>query len=116
MRIKTSFALLLGGTFLVLSIFHSLAFTQDGSNLSAPAFGELSHIRADDDDLHFPGNYTTVPCVADWNGDGKKDLLVGVFFSGYIYLFLNSGTNSNPVLTAGSLMQADGAVISVPYG
>jgi hypothetical protein len=37
------------------------------------------------------------PCVVDWNGDGKKDLLVGDG-EGYIHLYLNISKNSEPQL------------------
>ncbi|MEW6006953.1 MAG: VCBS repeat-containing protein [bacterium] len=50
------------------------------------------------------GAYST-PCVSDWNNDYKKDLLVGDEF-GYVYLFLNSGTDENPVFTSYSRLQA----------
>ena len=57
----------------------------------------------------------SVPCVVDWNEDGKKDLLVGNFY-GNIYLFLNSGTNTSPVYTSSTLLQVGGIDISVPWG
>jgi len=60
--------------------------------------------------------YASVPCVVDWNEDGKKDLLVGCFYSGNVYRFLNSGSNSAPVFTTGIMLQADGSVINVAYG
>jgi hypothetical protein len=60
--------------------------------------------------------YASVPCVVDWDEDGKKDLLVGCFFNGNVHLFLNSGSNGNPVFTLGTMLQANGTVISVAYG
>ena len=36
------------------------------------------------------------PCVTDWNEDGKKDLVMGNG-SGEIFVFLNEGTNQQPV-------------------
>jgi hypothetical protein len=36
------------------------------------------------------------PCVTDWNEDGKKDLVMGNG-SGEIFLYLNEGTNQQPV-------------------
>ena len=36
------------------------------------------------------------PYVVDWNADGKKDLLVGDH-DGFIYLYLNEGSNEAPV-------------------
>lgn len=60
--------------------------------------------------------YASAPYVVDWNEDGKKDLLVGCFYSGNVHLFLNSGSNSAPAFTSGTMLQADGSVISVAYG
>ena len=43
----------------------------------------------------------------DWNSDGKKDLLVGDT-DGYIWIFLNTGTDANPVLARGQKLQVNG--------
>ena len=59
-------------------------------------------------DLIFP-----TPCVYYWDGDGKKDLIVGHFSSGKVNLYLNTGTNSAPVLGTSSFLKAGGADISV---
>jgi len=56
------------------------------------------------------------PCVVDWDGDNIKDLLVGQFSSGKIRFYKNSGTNSAPVLTTYSFIQADGSDIVLPSG
>jgi hypothetical protein len=40
------------------------------------------------------------PIVVDWNADGPKDLLVGDG-AGSVKVFLNAGTDANPVLAAG---------------
>lgn len=42
--------------------------------------------------------YNSNPDVIDWNGDGKKDIIIGSEL-GYIRLYLNQGTNSNPIFT-----------------
>ncbi|HPD14730.1 MAG TPA: hypothetical protein PLE19_07265 [Planctomycetota bacterium] len=57
-----------------------------------------------------------VPCVLDWNADGKKDLIVGLFQGGKIRLYLNQGTDAAPVFKDFSTLQAGGAEISLPSG
>jgi hypothetical protein len=53
-----------------------------------------------------------VPFVADWNNDGRKDLLVGLA-DGTVRLFHNSGTEQAPEFGAGSDLQTVGGVLSV---
>lgn len=60
-----------------------------------------------------PGTYA-IPCVADWNGDGKKDLLVGYRTADKVALYLNAGTDASPVFTNFTPLQAGGADIVVP--
>ena len=43
----------------------------------------------------------------DWNNDGKKDLISGDT-KGQVWLFLNTGTDKEPVLAEGIRVQADG--------
>ena len=59
-----------------------------------------------------------VPCVADWNGDGVRDLIIGYFYNGYVFAFINSGTNDIPVFKKDDMYQlkAGGLNISVPWG
>jgi len=57
-----------------------------------------------------------VPSVVDWNGDGKKDLIVGQFGGGKIRLYLNQGTDSAPAFKDFTFLQAGGAEISLPAG
>jgi hypothetical protein len=61
-------------------------------------------------------NRGAVPCVADWNDDGVKDLLVGTFYYGNIYYFKNYGTNADPVFHDRLKLQADGLDIALSYG
>lgn len=46
----------------------------------------------------------------DWNNDGKKDLLSGDT-KGQVWLFLNTGTEKEPVLAEGVRLEADGKPI-----
>lgn len=41
------------------------------------------------------------PFVSDFDGDGIKDLLVGQFGQGILWIYRNEGTNSQPKLAAG---------------
>ncbi len=52
------------------------------------------------------------PQIADWNEDGKNDLLVGDT-NGNITLFTNTGTNINPVLAKSGFIQAGGKTLDV---
>jgi hypothetical protein len=49
--------------------------------------------------------------VADWNGDGRKDLLVGYQTAGKVALYLNVGTDVSPVFTSYTNLQAGGVDI-----
>jgi hypothetical protein len=50
------------------------------------------------------------PAVCDWNNDGRKDLLVADG-DGWLTLFLNEGTDAEPVLGAGQRLSAAGSLI-----
>jgi hypothetical protein len=41
------------------------------------------------------------PFVCDFDGDGVRDLLVGQFGKGNLWIYRNEGTNSQPKLAAG---------------
>lgn len=58
----------------------------------------------------------SAPSVIDWNSDGRKDLLVGQFTLGYVWLFLNQGTDAQPVFGAGQRVNCAGTPITTSYG
>ena len=60
--------------------------------------------------------HTCSPEVVDWNNDGKKDLLVGTFSQGKIKLFLNQGTDADPVFDGGEFLQAAGVELHAGSG
>jgi hypothetical protein len=60
--------------------------------------------------------HTASPDVADWNNDGKKDLLVGTLVQGKVFLFLNKGTDSIPRFDGGTPLTAGGKDLQVEYG
>lgn len=114
----------LGWAWLMASEFpqpshHEVAFSLSVptalSLLAPPPFNAGTRLQANGVDIKVD-TYAAAACVTDWNGDGKKDLLVGCFYYGNVYLYLNSGTNSKPVFTTGSKLQANGTDISVAYG
>jgi hypothetical protein len=55
----------------------------------------------------------TCSVVADWNSDGRKDLVVGER-EGKIHVFLNEGTDTEPDFRSELLAQANGADLVVP--
>lgn len=57
-----------------------------------------------------------VPCVMDWNGDGKKDLVVGQFAGGQIRVYINNGTDKAPLFNDFKYLQAGGKEIHLPAG
>lgn len=78
-----------------------------------PMFESPVFVQANGEKIVF--KYFPEPCVADWNGDGKKDLIVGYCYgsSGNVKVFLNSGTNQSPVFTTAFRLEAGGEKISV---
>jgi hypothetical protein len=60
-----------------------------------------------------PGSHA-IPCVADWNGDGRKDLLVGFRTEDKIAFYPNCGTDAQPAFTNFVRMQAGGVDIQHP--
>ena len=56
------------------------------------------------------------PEVADWNNDGRKDLLVGQFMDGKIALFLNQGSSARPAFKGSTFIQSGGVDITTAFG
>ncbi|MEW6097185.1 MAG: FG-GAP-like repeat-containing protein [bacterium] len=60
------------------------------------------------------------PCVYDWNDDNKKDLIIGDA-NGNIWVYLNGGTDSNPVFNQGYQVLGTGSIAldvgndAIPY-
>lgn len=58
------------------------------------------------------GDYST-PVVYDWNGDGKKDLIIGsrtgtssTGLHGYVNFYENTGSDSSPSFSGSSQIQS----------
>ena len=61
-------------------------------------------------------NYHSATTVVDWNNDGKKDLIVSQFYYGWVWLYINQGTNTAPVFNGGSQIESNGTPITTTYG
>lgn len=106
MRLASVFAVLTG------SVLLTAAGSAQALILS---LGLETLVQANGVDLQVSGY--SVPCCADWNGDGLADLLVGEgggTLAGTVHLFVNSGTPGSPVFGASSHLQAAGQDLSVP--
>jgi len=101
---KVKVLLLLAALWLILLSSTSFAAFQEGVRLKANGKiidVEIGHL---------------VPCVTDWNNDGKKDLIVGQFRGGKISLYLNQGTDSEPEFKDSNYLHAGGKEIRLPAG
>jgi hypothetical protein len=87
-------------------------------NLAPPAAAQPAQLRPAQllyvgVQLLWPGSYS-IPCVADWNGDGRKDLIIGYRYDDKIALYLNVGSDASPVFTNFVNLQTNGGDIYVP--
>ncbi|MGD9109358.1 MAG: VCBS repeat-containing protein [Phycisphaerales bacterium] len=53
--------------------------------------------------------------IADWNSDGRKDLVVGAY-DGRVHLFINEGTDTEPNFLVETYAQDGGADLDVSFG
>lgn len=86
-------------------------FLNKGTKTDAPSFS--SSVQLHTNPLIDVG-YNAVPFWADWNGNGKKDLVVGAR-DGFVYLFVNYGTDT-PLFFKPSKITLDGKPIQARLG
>lgn len=96
----------IGGIVLLLSVF-ILA--------QIPTYSTSTLIESDGTPIAVNEGFAS-PCVTDWNGDGKKDLIVGQYGDGKMRYYENVGVNENPVFKGFEYLQVNGADITLPYG
>ncbi len=89
-------------------------FLNNGSD-DEPVFGAAAYLQVGE-----PGFKTDIDVgaranstVADWNNDGRKDLVVGAL-DGRINIIINEGTDTEPDFRTVQYAQADGADLFVP--
>ena len=80
-----------------------------------PMFRDFEYVFAGANAITVEGGHAD-PCVMDWDGDGLKDLLLGEFTQGRIRVYANVGTNAEPGFDAWQYLEADGGIITLPYG
>ena len=80
---------------LVLSVLIQSEIPDLSNDLEPPVRLEAAGKPIDTDTGH------AAPFVCDFDGDGIKDLLVGQFGQGILWIYRNEGTNSQPKLAAG---------------
>jgi hypothetical protein len=66
------------------------------------AFGKPTHLKANGKEIAVPGG-DAGPCVADWDGDGLLDLIVGCG-DGSVIFYKNVGTAREPKLAEGQVL------------
>jgi hypothetical protein len=85
------------------------------SPAAGPQFQDGVKIQANGQAIDVPVGHL-VPCVTDWNGDQKKDLIIGQFSGGKISLYLNQGSNETPEFKGLIEMLAGGKPIRLDAG
>jgi len=79
---------------------------------TSPSFSSSSLIRRSSGNAIDVGN-SSHPVAFDWTGDGKKDLLIGDEYNGFVKLFENIGTDATPVFNGSVTLEAGGATLDV---
>jgi hypothetical protein len=86
------------------------AMTPAQSGLTAPV-----QIAADGKPISVDVGHAA-PCWADYDGDGKKELLVGQFGEGKLRIYKNLGTATEPRFGSFTWLVAGGKTASIPSG
>ncbi len=78
----------------------------------APRF-RTKKLLLDSDGAVIDVGYSSCPWLVDWNGDGKRDLLVGAE-KGCVVWFENTGSEREPRFSFAGFLEAEGRMILMP--
>jgi len=84
---------------------------------SDPQFSDYFFAQSGNSDLTVPasGCLGCFPRVVDWNGDDRKDLLIGLA-DGAVKLFINIGTDESPTFDSGTALQVSSPKRNINVG
>ena len=88
----------------------ALGAGSEAQELAPPVRLEAGGAPVDSDIGH------AAPYLYDWDGDGKRDLLVGQFGDGKLRIYPNVGTEAKPEFGQLTWFQTGGKVVTVPTG
>ncbi len=71
-------------------------------------------VQADGEPIKVQSPGYACPVLADWDGDGKPDLLVGQFNGGKVKFFKNLGGEGLPKYAKAEFVKTDGKPLEVP--
>lgn len=100
---------MVSGCMTVFGVMKSAAQVSDGVVKLAPGF----KIAANGKPIEAETGHAA-PFMIDFDGDGRKDLVMGEFKEGRARVYLNVGTDKNPQFKDFSYLQAGGKDASVP--
>ncbi len=89
----------------------SIMFFRNINTDEEPLFDNGTLLTTNGDSAINVGSRPT-PSVVDWNNDGLKDLVIGAL-DGKIHIFINEGTDAEPVFLSGICAQEDGTDLIV---
>ncbi len=95
---------------LVGTIEGTVFLVPNTGSTNKPVFGASSALRADGKPIKVDSD--AGPHVADWDGDGKRDLLVGAGSGGVLW-FRNLGTDAQPALAPSVTLLDDASIQTV---
>lgn len=92
-----------------------IRYYRNTGNLAVPSFSNFTVVPGSAGQFVMPSNVRAGIDVADWDGDGKLDLLTGDF-DGYVTWYRNTGTATVPIFGApGVRLKRDGSTIQEAY-